>query len=159
MIVYLFSKKTNLKRFLPRLCLRKNTPEDFLFWFFVFRVVLRLLPPTVSWSFWLSPKKIDFENHRTSTEYEDSLVTKLFCFTFCNSYGGFIYLAFIGEPVVGVACERSCMNLLATNLTIVFVVQLLVGDTLHTYVRRNVRMYFGLVTFSPCYFLSDIRHS
>lgn len=68
----------------------------------------------------------DFENHRTATEYEDSLVAKLFSFTFCNSYGGFIYLAFVGEPVVGVACERSCMSLLATNLTIVFVVQLLV---------------------------------
>lgn len=71
------------------------------------------------------PEK-DFENHRTSTEYEDSLVAKLFCFTFCNSYGGFVYLAFIGEPVVGVDCEKSCMSLLATNLTIVFVVQLLV---------------------------------
>eukprot|EP00752_Nemacystus_decipiens_P016452 g14707.t1 len=70
----------------------------------------------------------DFENHRTSTEYEDSLVAKLFCFTFCNSYGGFVYLAFIGEPVVGVECEKSCMSLLATNLTIVFVVQLLVGN-------------------------------
>ncbi|CAM9118497.1 unnamed protein product [Ectocarpus sp. 13 AM-2016] len=70
----------------------------------------------------------DFENHRTSTEYEDSLVSKLFCFTFCNSYGGFIYLAFIGEPVIGVACEKSCMSLLATNLTIVFVVQLVVGN-------------------------------
>lgn len=53
-------------------------------------------------------------------------MAKLFCFTFCNSYGGFVYLAFIGEPVVGVACEKSCMSLLATNLTIVFVVQLLV---------------------------------
>ncbi len=71
--------------------------------------------------------KKDFENHRTATEYEDSLVAKLFCFTFCNSYGGFVYLAFIGEPVVGVECEKSCMSLLATNLTIVFVVQLLVG--------------------------------
>eukprot|EP00903_Cladosiphon_okamuranus_P009327 g8896.t1 len=70
----------------------------------------------------------DFENHRTSTEYEDSLVAKLFCFTFCNSYGGFVYLAFIGEPVVGVDCEKSCMSLLATNLTIVFIVQLLVGN-------------------------------
>lgn len=53
-------------------------------------------------------------------------MAKLFCFTFCNSYGGFVYLAFIGEPVVGVDCEKSCMSLLATNLTIVFVVQLLV---------------------------------
>lgn len=69
---------------------------------------------------------LDFENHRTATEYEDSLVAKLFSFTFCNSYGGFIYLAFIGEPVIGVACEYSCMSLLATNLTIVLVMQLVV---------------------------------
>ncbi|CAM9560241.1 unnamed protein product, partial [Laminaria digitata] len=85
----------------------------------------------------------DFENHRTSTQYEDSLVTKLFCFTFCNSYGGFIYLAFIGEPVVGVACEKSCMNLLATNLTIVFAVQLLVGnltEVLIPYAKYRMRV-------------------
>lgn len=69
----------------------------------------------------------DFENHRTATEYEDSLIFKLFCFTFCNSYGGFIYLAFIGEPVIGIECEYSCVSLLATNLTIVFGVQLVVG--------------------------------
>ncbi|CAM9545997.1 unnamed protein product [Ectocarpus sp. 8 AP-2014] len=85
----------------------------------------------------------DFENHRTSTEYEDSLVSKLFCFTFCNSYGGFIYLAFIGEPVIGVACEKSCMSLLATNLTIVFVVQLVVGnltEVLIPYIKYTMRV-------------------
>lgn len=84
--------------------------------------------PSIASTDFLSGSLQDFENHRTSTEYEDSLVIKLFCFTFCNSYGGFIYLAFVGEPVVGVACEKSCMSLLATNLTIVFIVQLLVGD-------------------------------
>ncbi|CAN0077413.1 unnamed protein product [Scytosiphon promiscuus] len=85
----------------------------------------------------------DFENHRTSTEYEDSLVAKLFCFTFCNSYGGFVYLAFIGEPVMGVDCEKSCMSLLATNLTIVFVVQLLVGnltEVLIPFVKYTMRI-------------------
>ena len=53
---------------------------------------------------------------------------KLFSFTFCNSYGGFIYLAFIGEPALDIECERSCMALLSINLTIVFVVQILVGN-------------------------------
>ncbi|CAM9173656.1 unnamed protein product, partial [Pylaiella littoralis] len=47
------------------------------------------------------------------------------------------------EPVVGVACERSCMSLLATNLTIVFVVQLVVGnltEVLIPYVKYTMRI-------------------
>lgn len=92
----------------------------------------------------------DFENHRTSTEYEDSLVAKLFCFTFCNSYGGFVYLAFIREPVVGVACEQSCMSLLATNLTIVFVVQLLVRKREGSAVRMQALTRTGTSAKQLC---------
>lgn len=104
----------------------------------------------------------DFENHRTSTEYEDSLVAKLFCFTFCNSYGGFVYLAFIGEPVVGVDCERSCMSLLATNLTIVFVVQLLVRKRREEKGRRRT-LHLGTSLFlyvpgNPGFIVANMRN-
>ena len=33
------------------------------------------------------------ENHRTDTEYEDSLIAKIFVFQFVNSYTSFYYLA------------------------------------------------------------------
>lgn len=91
----------------------------------------------------------DFENHRTATEYEDSLIFKLFCFTFCNSYGGFIYLAFIGEPVIGIECEYSCVSLLATNLTIVFCVQLVVG------IISDIFLYKFQIIFLLHFFISN----
>jgi anoctamin-10 len=37
------------------------------------------------------------ENHRTDTEYEDSLILKLFAFQFVNSYAALFYIAFIKE--------------------------------------------------------------
>jgi anoctamin-10/anoctamin-7 len=37
----------------------------------------------------------DAENHRTDTNYEDSLITKTFVFQFINSYISFFFLAFI----------------------------------------------------------------
>lgn len=86
-----------------------------------------MFPVSRCWPFVSFHNLLDFENHRTSTQYEDALISKLFGFTFCNSYGGFFYLAFVKEPVVGVACESNCMSLLSTNLTIVFVFQIVVG--------------------------------
>ena len=40
---------------------------------------------------WLTKR----ENHRTDTSYEDSLISKLFCFSFVNSYASFFYIAYI----------------------------------------------------------------
>jgi hypothetical protein len=37
----------------------------------------------------------DNENHRTSVEYEDSLILKLFAFQSINSYAALVYIAFI----------------------------------------------------------------
>jgi hypothetical protein len=42
----------------------------------------------------------DFENHRTDTEYEDSLITKTFIFQFVNSYSPLFYIAFV-KPFIG----------------------------------------------------------
>ena len=37
------------------------------------------------------------ENHRTDTEYEDALISKLFLFQFVNFYSSFFYIAFVAE--------------------------------------------------------------
>merc|ERR1712072_669593 len=37
----------------------------------------------------------DAENHRTDTQYQDSLILKTFQFQFINSYISFFYIAFI----------------------------------------------------------------
>ena len=41
----------------------------------------------------------NWENHRTQTAYDDSLVIKLFSFQFVNNYASLIYIAFFKEMV------------------------------------------------------------
>ncbi len=60
------------------------------------------------------------ENHRTDTQYEDALITKLFAFQFINSYASFFYIAFI-KKLAGDPCQyNSCMAELSMSLAIVF---------------------------------------
>jgi hypothetical protein len=61
----------------------------------------------------------DKENHRTDTEYEDSLISKLFAFQFVNSYCSFFYIAFIKQGA-GDPCQGSCMSELSLALAIIF---------------------------------------
>ncbi len=72
----------------------------------------------------------DQENHRTSTQYEDALISKLFIFQFINSYSSFFFLAFIAQNLtrpdgvaddfVGQCGASSCMEPLSINLAIIF---------------------------------------
>jgi len=43
----------------------------------------------------------DLENHRTDSEYEESLIVKLFSFSFINCYTSFYYLAFGAKYMTG----------------------------------------------------------
>lgn len=61
----------------------------------------------------------DWENYRTETEYEDSMITKIFVFQFINSYASFFYLAFVAETF-GECTRQTCMMGLAQNLGIIF---------------------------------------
>ena len=40
------------------------------------------------------------ENHRTQTQFEDSLILKLFGFQFVNSYSSLYYIAFFREVIL-----------------------------------------------------------
>jgi hypothetical protein len=68
----------------------------------------------------------DYENHRTDTQYEDSMIIKLFLFQFVNSYASFYYIAFIAEPL-GECSGNSCMESLAMNLGIIIASRILTG--------------------------------
>jgi hypothetical protein len=61
----------------------------------------------------------DWENYRTETEYEDSMIIKVFGFQFINSYASFFYLAFAAE-YFGECTRSTCMRNLAVNLAIIF---------------------------------------
>lgn len=71
----------------------------------------------------------DFENHRTDTAYEDSLITKTFIFQFVNSYSPLFYIAFV-KPFISYLdpCIGSCMGELQTNLGTIFIMRLAVGN-------------------------------
>lgn len=64
-------------------------------------------------------KLTDGENHRTDTEYDDSLIGKLFAFSFINSYAALFFVAFI-KTGLGEACQGVCMAELAYQLAIIF---------------------------------------
>lgn len=49
----------------------------------------------------------DQENHRTDTQYEDALITKVFLFQFVNSFASFFFIAFIKEEFFGWDCLGS----------------------------------------------------
>jgi anoctamin-10/anoctamin-7 len=66
------------------------------------------------------------ENHRTDTQYEDSLIAKLFAFQFVNSFSSFVYVAFIQTSVENV--EQPPMDALALNLAIIFGSRLISGN-------------------------------
>jgi hypothetical protein len=80
----------------------------------------------------------NMENHRTDTQYEDSLIVKLFAFQFINSYASFFFLAFIAqnlEPAAGTADDftgqcgyKNCMQPLSINLAIIFGTRLFVKN-------------------------------
>lgn len=80
----------------------------------------------------------DMENHRTQTEFEDSMISKLTIFSFFNSYNSFFYIAFVAGSISvtgpdGVDDTASgssqcgltgCMGMLSENLLIVLLVSL-----------------------------------
>lgn len=79
------------------------------------------------------------ENHRTDTSYEDSLILKLFCFNFINSYSSLFYIAYIKSRGTGDSCTGSCMNELSNALAVIFVTRLVIGK-----IQLFVSIYFSL---------------
>merc|ERR1712226_1457066 len=60
----------------------------------------------------LSVRLNDWENHRTDTQFENSLIGKAFLFKFINSYNSFFYIAFVKKNDSGVGyCKGSWAGL------------------------------------------------
>merc|ERR1711988_595567 len=86
-----------------------------------------------------------YENHRTDTEYEDSLIMKIFLFEVTNSYLLMYYIAFVAQNI---KASRFCsspddcsMNLLI-NLALVMCAKCFgqnVGEAIRPIVMRNLK--------------------
>eukprot|EP00981_Chlorochromonas_danica_P001972 scaffold409_cov167-Ochromonas_danica.AAC.4 len=72
------------------------------------------------------------ENHRTDTEFEDSLIAKTFCFQFVNSFASLFYISFVKPFILTLdACgPDGCMGDLQTTLSTIFITRLLLGNFL-----------------------------
>jgi hypothetical protein len=89
----------------------------------------------------------DWENHRTESEYENSMIVKNFIFQFVNSYVSLFYIAFLkgtqlyyilqcflgrfnvfGFPTV--ACSPDCMTELAEQLGSLFLTAMFVQQSM-----------------------------
>ncbi|XP_055895106.1 anoctamin-4-like isoform X2 [Biomphalaria glabrata] len=71
----------------------------------------------------------DWENHRTQTSYDDSLIIKLFAFQFVNSYASCFYVAFLRgngslfkDRYVD-TCEGSCMAQLSFQILTLMIIK------------------------------------
>lgn len=88
----------------------------------------------------------DWENHRTESEYENSLIIKIFAFYFVNSYTSLFYIAFFkgsgrmfGASALKDACKSGrtdivnigsgCMDELTIQLVTILMVNMIVGQS------------------------------
>lgn len=78
----------------------------------------------------VATKLNDYENHRTDTQYEDSLIIKTFLFQFVNSFISFFYTAFLQpfQPDINPCIDNSCMNNLQVMLGTIFISRLGVSN-------------------------------
>lgn len=86
-------------------------------------------------------KLTDQENHRTDTEYDDSLIGKLFAFSFINSYASLFFIAYIKHNL-GEACQGPCMAELAYQLAVIFASKLTI-DKITTYITLVLNRYLA----------------
>lgn len=71
------------------------------------------------------------ENHRTDTEYEDSLISKTFAFQFVNSFASLFYIGFIKPFIPSIdPCVNNgdCMLELQMTLSTIFLTRLALGN-------------------------------
>jgi hypothetical protein len=72
-----------------------------------------------------------FENHRTDSAFENSLIGKTFLFQFVNSFSSFFYIAFVKQKFTSDVClENSCMTELQRHLASLFLTRITVGNAI-----------------------------
>jgi anoctamin-10/anoctamin-7 len=83
------------------------------------------------------------ENHRTDTEYENSLIAKLFVFQFVNSFAALYYTAFIKQNVEGECTNGGCMDELAVSVGTIFIARV-ISDNVSKYALPRLSRWWKL---------------
>lgn len=93
----------------------------------------------------------ELENYRTETEYENSLITKVFAFTFINSYASLYYIGFFRHyesTTSDLYCTaEDCMEDLEEQLAIIFLTQIFVSNSIELGELFFERLMTGIVMF------------
>ena len=88
----------------------------------------------------------DYENHRTDTEYEDNLISKIFIFQLVNSFAALTYVSFI-KYFLGIECvNNDCIGDSAASLSTIFIVRLVSSAVVNVFVRK-VRTCHSMFAF------------
>ena len=92
---------------------------------------------------WVAQKLTDWEHHRTDTQYEDALILKSFAFQFLNNFGAFMYTAYVQEFASFAkwyggpgGCTRGCELMLGRQVFNVFLIKLIVGNSLELWYSK-----------------------
>ncbi|CAG8655444.1 22827_t:CDS:2, partial [Gigaspora rosea] len=92
--------------------------------------ILSMIYKNVAW--WLT----NFENHKTPTQFEDSLIIKSYLFDFFNFYSTLFYIMIFKEQYAGdlikqknIGCEyKNCMIELTIQLAIILIGKQIIGQ-------------------------------
>ncbi|XP_048774144.2 anoctamin-4-like isoform X2 [Ostrea edulis] len=98
----------------------------------------------------LAFKLTEWENHRTQTQYDDALITKMFAFQFVNSYASCFYIAFFrgrfsvfGYTDECVGDKGTCMSQLSFQVLILMIIRpfpRIAKDLIIPLIRKFIRM-------------------
>jgi anoctamin-10/anoctamin-7 len=75
----------------------------------------------------------NMENHKTDTQYEDSVIIKTFVFEFFNSYSAPFYVIFLKQYAPGDSCVGGCLRELHYLMGAIFVSLIIVQSAVQVY--------------------------
>uniref|UniRef100_A0A7S2F8U8 Calmodulin n=1 Tax=Florenciella parvula TaxID=236787 RepID=A0A7S2F8U8_9STRA len=84
---------------------------------------------------------VNAENHRTDTQYEDSLISKVFTYQFINSYAPLYYVAFV-QGRAGIDVTNGCEGYECTDRIALLVVIIMVVHSAFNNIPDLVRSMF-----------------
>jgi hypothetical protein len=94
----------------------------------------------------------DYENHRTETEYEDYLISKIFLFQMVNSFAGLTYVSFV-KDFLNIRCiNTTCTADVAAALSIIFLSALVSRAIIEIFVRK-VSFFFLFIIIIHLYYM------
>ena len=95
----------------------------------------------------IAVKLNNFENHRTDTQYEDYLISKIFMFQMVNSFAGLTYVSYI-KLFLRINCtESTCTGDVAAALSTIFINSLVPQAIMSIFVRK-VSLVSTFITLS-----------